>query len=64
MKAVIVQVPFNIRKENLDIIKQDIKQQLREGLLVLPGSYKVWVTDIVKAISDGNEDEIYADKSE
>ena len=64
MKAVIVQSPFNISEKNLNALKQDIKQQLREGLLVLPGSYKVWVADINKAIYNGSEDEIYADDSE
>jgi hypothetical protein len=58
MKAVIVQVPFNISEKNMNVLKQDIKQQLREGLLVLPGSYKVLVVDVDKAICNGSEDEI------
>jgi hypothetical protein len=64
MKALIVQVPFNISEKTLNTFKQYIKQQLREGLLVIPGIYKVWVADVDKAIYNGSEDEIYADDSE
>lgn len=64
MRIVIIQVPFNVSRSNFDSLKQDIKRQLREGLLIIPDSYRVLVTEVDKVICNGSEDEIYADDSE
>lgn len=63
MNVVIVQTPFNISEKSLNVLREDVKQQLREGLLVVPGSYKVWVADVNKALCNGKGDELYADDS-